>query len=150
MIAVPMLAVLMQAATPAPVPAAPGVATPMPGKLPQQALPARGCAAYLWSLQDRSLVAMATADPATLRLVVDGRVVDFPRETSTGAGGFGLATHGVYRQGGMTATLDLTFATRTDLTDGGGVPEATLTLARAGADELVLPVAGMIGCAPRS
>lgn len=148
MIAVPMLAVLMQAATP--VPAAQGVTTPMPGKLPQQALPARGCAAYLWSLQDRSLVAMATADPATLRLVIDGRVVDFPRETSTGAGGFGLPAHGVYRQGGMTATLDLTFATRTDLTDGGGVPEATLTLARAGSDELVLPVAGMIGCAPRS
>lgn len=48
------------------------------------------------------------------------------------------------------ATLDLTFATRADLTDGGGVPEATLTIARDGADVMVLPVAGMIGCAPRS
>lgn len=75
MIAVPMLAVLMQAATPA-------VTTLMPGKLPQQALPARGCAAYLWSLQDRSLVTMATADPATLRLVIDGKVVDCPRKAA--------------------------------------------------------------------
>ena len=143
MIAVPMLAVLMQAATPA-------VTTLMPGKLPQQALPARGCAAYLWSLQDRSLVTMATADPATLRLVIDGKVMDLPQESRTGPGGFGLPTHGVYRQGGVMATLDLTFATRADLTDGGGVPEATLTIARDGADVMVLPVAGMIGCAAHS
>lgn len=141
MIAVPMLAVLMQAAT---------ATTPMPGKLPQQALPERGCAAYLWSLQDRSLVTMATADPATLRLVIDGKVVDLPQESRTGPGGFGLPTRGVYRGGGVMAALDLTFATRTDLTDGGGVPEATLTIARDGADVMVLPVAGMVGCAPRS
>jgi hypothetical protein len=143
MIAVLMLAVPMQAATPA-------VTILTPGKLPQQALPARGCAAYLWSLQDRSLVTMATADPATLRLVIDGKVVDLPQESRTGPGGFGLPTHGVYRQGGVMATLDLTFATRADLTDGGGVPEATLTVARDGADMMVLPVAGMIGCAPRA
>ena len=140
MIAVPMLAVLMQAAA---------ATTPMPGKLPPQALPVRGCAAYLWSLQDRSLVTMATADPATLRLVIDDKVVDLPQESRTGPGGFGLPTRGVYRQGGVMAALDLTFATRADLTDGGGVPEATLTIARDGADVMVLPVAGMVGCAPQ-
>lgn len=126
----------------------PAAATPVPGALPQQALPAQGCAAYLWSIQDRKLVAMAPADPATLRLAIDGKVVDLARQGQTGIGGFGLPAHGVYRRGDLSVTLDLTFATRADLTDGGAVPEATLGIARDGADLLVVPVAGMIGCAP--
>lgn len=120
---------------------------PLPGALPRQALPATGCAAYLWSRDDRRLVAVATADPASLRLSLGGMVVDVARTAQSGTGGFGFAGTTTYRSGDTSATLDLTIATQADLTAGATVPEATLTIGRDGADTLVLPVAGMIGCA---
>lgn len=123
-------------------------APPVLDALGRQALPRQGCAAYLWSVADRRLVAMATADPAGLKLSIAGSAADHPRESQSGVGGFGFAETTVYRRGEVAATLEMTIATRADLADGATVPNATLTIARTGADTLVLPVAGLIGCAP--
>lgn len=122
-------------------------APPVLGALDRQALPARGCAAYLWSVTDRSFVGVAGADPASLRLKIDGKVVDLPRAAQVGQGGYGLAATSTYEGAGVAATLDLTIAPRDDLTQGALVPQATLTLRRTGADELVQPLGGLIGCA---
>jgi hypothetical protein len=128
--------------------AAPPATTPMPDALDRQALPDRGCAAYLWSVADRKLVAMAGADPARLRLALGGKPADLAQVAQVGSGEFGLGGTGDYRLGDITARLEMTVTTRPDLTDGGGVPEGTLTIARGGADQVVVPVAGLIGCAP--
>jgi hypothetical protein len=125
-------------------------ATPMPGALDRQALPLRGCAAYLWSVADRSFVGVAAAEAASLRLKLDGKVVDLPRVAQAGQGGYGLAATTTYQTDKLTATLTLTIAPRADLTAGAVVPQATLTLRRDGADELVQPVGGLIGCAAGS
>lgn len=136
------LALLAQAAAPASVPGTPLTA------IGRQALPAKGCAAYLWSLgTERALVAMAVADPAQLRLSIDGTTRDYARIGQSGEGGFGFAGMTTYRAGDVTATLDLTVATRVDLTKGASVPEATLRIERVGRDLVVVPVAGLIGCA---
>lgn len=131
---------LLQAAT---------TAVPLPDALPRQELPARGCAAFLWSREDRQLIAMATADPAGLRVSIGGKVQDLARVAQAGIGGFGFAGTTRYAAGTTSATLDLTIAARADLTQGAAVPDATLTIAREGVDTLVLPVAGLIGCAPQ-
>lgn len=110
-------------------------APPVLGALDRQALPARGCAAYLWSVTDRSFVGVAGADPASLRLKIDGKVVDLPRAAQVGQGGYGLAATSTYEGAGVAAT------------QGALVPQATLTLRRTGADELVQPLGGLIGCA---
>jgi len=126
--------------------------TPVPDALPasigRQALPARGCAAYLWSRGPTpELVAMATADPATLRLAIGGKPADYPRITASGAqAGFGLAARTEYRLGAVSATLELTLAARADLTQGAAVTDATVTIVRDGAETLVLPVGGLVGC----
>lgn len=125
-------------------------AAPTLGTLNRQALPPRGCAAYLWNVTNRSFVGMAVAEAATLRLKLDGKVVDLPRVTQLGQGGYGLATSTTYQTGTMVATLALTIAPREDLAAGAVVPQATLTLHRDGADELVQPLAGLIGCAVAS
>lgn len=125
-------------------------AVPTLGPLPRQALPPRGCAAYLWSRADRRFVAVATADPAGLRVALDGRVADAARESQAGLAGYGLGERTTYRIGDATLTLDMTVSPRADLTDGAAVPDATLTVARAGGDAAVLPVAGLIGCAPQA
>ena len=134
-----LLALLLQAGTAPTLP-------PMLGAIGKQELPAAGCAAYLWSAADRKLVAMASADPARLRLALDGKTVDLPRLGQHGDGGFGLAATTDYRGGDVAATLDLTIASRGDLKDGATVPQATLRIEQPGRDVLILPLGGLIGC----
>ena len=115
------------------------------GAIGPQQLPATGCAAYLWSTgEPRRLVAMA--EPARLRLQLDGRTVDLARSGAEGVAGLGLARSTVYTGQGMNVTLDLTVVERADLTQGGLAPEATLTVQPAGGDATVTPLAGMVGC----
>jgi hypothetical protein len=141
-IAVILSALLLTQA--APPPSADGL--PL-GALPRQSLPPHGCAAFLWSTgAARKLVAMVSADPAQVRLSIDGAVTDLPRDSQRGAVGFGFAETAEYRGGTTTATLVMSVKTRVDLKDGAAVPEATLRLDREGKDSVVLPVAGMIGC----
>lgn len=120
---------------------------PSLGALPQQSLPGKGCAAYLWSVADRRFVAMASAEPAFLRILLDGTTVDLPRASASGAGDYGLAGNAGYAAGEVSVTLDMTVARRADLSAGAAVPSGTLTIARSGQDSLVVPVAGLIGCA---
>jgi hypothetical protein len=120
----------------------------LPGAIGRQALPTKGCAAYLWSRGPTPvLVAMAVADPASARLAIGGTAKDFARVTASGGeAGFGFAKLTEYRLGDVTATIDLTIATRPDLTGGGVVTDATLTVMRGGGDTLVVPIGGLIGC----
>lgn len=117
------------------------------GPIGQQALPARGCAVYLWSPVTRALVAMASADPGTLRIALDGAApADLARVDEASVEAFGFAAQTRYRRGDTAVTLDQTVNPRSDLTQGAMVPQATLTIDRAGHDSVVLPVAGIIGC----
>ena len=121
------------------------IASPV-GAIGQQSLPAKGCAAYLWNASDRQLVAMATADPAQLRLSLDGKVQDFARVSQSGQGPTGLGSAAEYRGGDVVARLDMTVEAKESLTQGAQVPDGLLRIDRAGHDSVVLPVAGLIGC----
>lgn len=118
------------------------------GALPRQQLPAHGCAAYLWSAGgSRQLVAMAGADPALLRVSLGGTPTDLVRTAESGGGTLGLSADTEYAGTGVTATLQMQIVTREALTGGAQVPEGTLQIDRPGQDTIVLPVAGLIGCA---
>lgn len=122
------------------------------GAIPRQSLPARGCAAYLWTVPAaggmRALVAMAQADPARLRLSLGGTIVDLDRSAQVGAGGFGFSETGEYGGGSVSAKLTMKIETRASVVAGAVVPEGVLQIDRAGQDSVVVPVAGLIGCAP--
>lgn len=120
------------------------------GVLSRQALPAKGCAAYLFTTgQTRALAAMAIADPASLRLVLDGKTIDLSHAgASDVAGGtLGFAPRTDYRADGVSVSLTMTVARRNDLRDGAIVSDATLMLERSGMDSVIVPLAGLIGCA---
>lgn len=119
------------------------------GAIGQQSLPATGCAAYLWSAAgDRQLVAMAVANPAHIRLALAGAApADLARTTEQGAPALGFAQSTEYKAGDVTATLDMTIETRPDLAAGATVPRGALRIDRAGQDSVVVPIAGLIGCA---
>ncbi|WP_034159839.1 hypothetical protein [Sphingomonas sp. ERG5] len=155
MIAIALLMLLAadKAKPAAPPPPPPASIDGLPiGGIARQDLPASGCAAYLWSVgQTRTLVAMASADPASVRLSIEGRQIDVPRTGQQGggqqdAGGFGFSDVTEYEGDGVKAVLDMTITTRGDLKDGATVPEATLRIERAGKDSIILPVMGLIGC----
>ena len=138
-----LLSVAVQVA-PAPTPAQ----GPVPlGPIGKQTLPARGCAAYLWSVADRQLVAMAGADPARLRIAIDGKTLDYARASQNGAGGYGFGKVNVYSGADITATLDMTVVERPELTSGAMIPDATIRIDRTGRDTVIVPVAGLVGCA---
>lgn len=140
-----MILALQAAPSTAPVP----ITAPALGAIGQQALPAAGCAAFLWSSAgDRTLVAMATANPAHIRLAIDGAApADLQWTSGEGSASFGFAGRGTYKAGDTSATLDMTVTARADLTAGAVVPQGVLTVERPGRDTLVLPVAGLVGCA---
>jgi len=115
--------------------------------LPKQQLPAKGCAAFLWTLSGtQPMIAMASADPAQIRLSLAGTITDLPRISQQDDAGFGFSNSATYGSGDVTATLDMKVMARGDLKDGALVPEGTLRLDRKGQDGVVLPVVGMIGC----
>lgn len=116
--------------------------------LPPQRLPAKGCAAFLWTrTPSMALVAMATTDPAALRLTVDGKVVDLPISAQNGIGGLGYSQVTEYRGAGTTATLQVVVKTDASTPKSGSISDATLRIDRTGRASVVIPVAGAIGCA---
>ena len=129
--------------------AAPATAADALQPIGRQQLPAKGCAAFLWSVADRQLVAMAQGDPTLLRIAPGGRTLDLPRDASAAAvaGEFGLPATGIYRAGDLTITTDLQIVRDPALTGGAKVPSGSLRIDRAGRDSVVMPVAGLIGCA---
>jgi hypothetical protein len=116
--------------------------------LPQQQLPAKGCAAFLWTrTASLALVAMATTDPASLRLAIDGKVADYPISAQNGIGGLGFSQVTEFKDHGVTATLQMTVTTDNNAPKNGSISDATLRIDRPGRDDLVVPLAGVIGCA---
>lgn len=126
--------------------AAPPTAATGLGTLPRQQLPGRGCAAYLWTVQDQRFVAMV--EPTRLRLSLDGKVVDLAATQADDGGALGLASTTRFTGNGVAATLAMTIAQRETLRDGAIVSDASLSLMRDGQDEVVVPVGGLIGCTP--
>ena len=116
------------------------------GTLAPQQLPQAGCAAYLWSVSARELVAMAPAG-GPLRVQLDGKPLDLPRTNASGDVALGLPASAGFAGGGITATLDMTVMPDPALAGGARVPSGLLTVTQAGKDQLVVPVAGLVGCA---
>ncbi|MGP7796129.1 hypothetical protein [Sphingomonas sp. CLY1604] len=120
--------------------------SPVLGPIGRQELPAKGCAAYLWSAADRQLVAMATADPGTLRLSLGGKTVDLARVAIEGPARLGFPASADYRGGAVSAHLTLEVMQQEGLTAGARVPSGALQIDRPGEDGIVVPVAGLVGC----
>jgi hypothetical protein len=118
------------------------------GAIPKQDMPAKGCAAFLWTRgPSQAMIAMAVAEPAKIRLTIDGKVQDFAMSAQDGTGGYGFSHTTEYKGGDVTATLDMTIAGETSLANGARIGDATLRIERPGRDTVVVPAGGLIGCA---
>ena len=68
-----------------------------------------------------------------------------PRRTATARSASRGTTS--YAGGDVTATLEMTIVTDSNLTQGARISDAVLRVARPGGDMIVVPVAGLVGCA---
>jgi hypothetical protein len=117
--------------------------------LPPQELPRSGCAAYLFTTgATRVFAAMAThgASAETLTLALNGKTVALARGATQGSTGRGFPASASYAGEGVSASLSMTVADRSDLLQGAAVTDASLTVERAGADGVVVPMAGLVAC----
>jgi hypothetical protein len=90
---------------------------------------------------------MASVDRATLRVSVGGKTLDLARSAVSGTAPLGFAASTEYRGEGMSARLTMDVVQQEGLTAGARVPSGALQIDRPGADGVVVPVAGLIGCA---
>lgn len=146
-----MIALLLALLADPPAPPQPASIDGLPiGALAAQSLPARGCAAYLFSTgATRTLAAMATADPGSIRLVLDGAVADYPRVGQSGTANLGFAPVSEYRLGDVTVRLEMAVSRRAGLADGALISSAMLRIDRGAKDGIIMPLGGLIGCAKK-
>lgn len=76
-----------------------------------------------------------------------GKTVDLARSAVSGTAPLGFAASTEYRGEGMSARLTMDVVQQEGLTAGARVPSGALQIDRPGADGVVVPVAGLIGCA---
>lgn len=121
-------------------------ATPAPplGELPQQELAAGQCALFLWDRASGKRIAMLIPSPPSLRALIDGRIIDLPREAADGSAVMGFAPNSRYRSANRSYDVRLTILPAT--TGGAVVRDGSLTITEADGSALVLPVAGLAGC----
>lgn len=143
------LAFAQAAAAPAVPPAIDDPALPL-RILPPQELPATGCALFLWQQgPERRLLMMARTDNGTARVALETGPLDL---RATAAGGpivLGFAQSARFSDGRTTLDWGLAIEQRADIADGGVVSGGMLTVTRAGHDQAVIPVTGIVGCRPQ-
>lgn len=140
-----VIAALIAAQVAAAQPSTPPAALPAQlGELPPQELPAGQCALFLWDRASGKRMAMMTANPAILRLVIDGRSTDLPRAAAEGTAVMGFAPITRYRSANRSYDVRLTILPAS--TGGAVVRDGSLAITESDGTSMVLPVAGLAGC----
>jgi hypothetical protein len=117
--------------------------------LPTQTLAGGQCALFLWArTTPPRRVFMASQDPAVARIRIDGRSLDLPRAGAEGESAYGHAPVQRYEGQGITLTVRIEMDARSGLIGGAVVPSGSLEYRDAKGWEIIIPVAGMVGCQP--
>ncbi|WP_439532477.1 hypothetical protein [Polymorphobacter sp.] len=119
-------------------------------ELPPQRLGRGDCALVLWEQATRQRVAMVArsgAEAPTMRLKIDGTETRLPVQSGTTAGEpvMGFTPTAGFAGGAVQASHDIVI----DVGPGGrtaAVRSGVLTVRLADGTDLVMPVAGLIGC----
>ncbi|MBX3479206.1 MAG: hypothetical protein KF842_02320 [Caulobacter sp.] len=118
-------------------------------ELPPQELAAGQCALFLWArTSPPRRFLMATQNPASARVSLDGRTLDLPLSAWDGEAVYGVHETQTFAGEGVTLTVRFTAEERKGLVGGLVVPSASVEYRDAAGWETVIPAAGMIACQP--
>lgn len=117
------------------------------GKLPAQPLLQKGCGLFLWaSLPERTLVFYTDSEKETALMTLDNRQTSLHRENVSGLTYAGLAGDQTFAGPDLNVKLSFTAEQTKGFTNGAIVRQATLRLRDQKGWEVIMPVAGLIGC----
>lgn len=113
-------------------------------ELPPQEMANGSCAMFLWERSTRRRVLMATAQPATVKVIHNGKATLLAQASAENAPVLGFTPIARYAGEAFSIGLDLTI----DANEAGNaiVRDGTLTYTAADGAAVVAPVAGIIGC----
>lgn len=118
-------------------------------ELPPQELAPGQCALFLWARTTPARrFLMATQNPASARVSLDGRTLDVPLTAWDGEAVYGLHEIQTFSGDGITLTVRFSAEERKGLVGGLVAPNATVEYRDAAGWETVIPAAGMIACQP--
>lgn len=118
-------------------------------ELPPQKLAPGQCALFLWARTTPARrFLMATQNPASARVSLDGRTLDVPLTAWDGEAFYGVHDTQTFTGDGITLTVRFTAEARKGLVGGLVVPSASVEYRDAAGWETVIPAAGMIACQP--
>lgn len=117
------------------------------GELPAQPLIEKGCGLFLWaSLPERKLVFYTDTETSTALMSLDNIQTALPKEQASGLSYVGIPGEQTFKGSGLSVKLNFTAQQTKGFTGGAIVRQATLRLKDAEGWEVVIPVAGLIGC----
>ena len=118
-------------------------------ELPPQELASGQCVLFLWARTSPARrFLMATQNPASARVSLNGRTMDLPLTEWDGESAYGLHEVQVFSGEGITLTVRFTAEARKGLVGGMVAPEASVEYRDAAGWETVIPAAGMLACQP--
>lgn len=117
------------------------------GTLPPQSLNVGECGLFLWArTADRKLVLFSKAQDQSALMQINEQTRRLAQTDQRGQAVFGLNTYQTFEADPLTVTVNFFAEAREGLTSGAIVPEGTMRLQTKDGWEIVLPVAGLIGC----
>ncbi|UTW56519.1 hypothetical protein [Kordiimonas sp. SCSIO 12610] len=117
------------------------------GELPAQPLIEKGCGLFLWaSLPERKLVFYTDTENQTALMSLDNLQTRLSNNQASGLSYLGIAGDQAFSGSGLNVRLSFTAQQTKGFTGGAIVRQATLRLKDNEGWEVVMPVAGLIGC----
>jgi|GEM_PF-1676574 len=118
-------------------------------EIPPQELASGQCALFLWARTSPARrFLMATQNPASARVSLNGKTLDLPLTEWDGDSVYGLYEVQVFSGEGITLTVRFTAEARKGLVGGLVAPEASVEYRDAAGWETVIPAAGILACQP--
>lgn len=122
---------------------------PSVGRLEPRRLDANECGLFLWERSNEpKLVLFSSNDAATAQMQINGREVSLGRISSDGVRFAGQFTEQTFRsqRGDLVANVSITQGEA--ISGGERVPSGTIRLTQNEGWEVVVSVAGLVGCQP--
>jgi len=115
--------------------------------LPRQTIEEGSCGLFLWAnTQEKTLIFYASNKEVQGHVMLNGQQTKLPRLGAYGNNLFGLFSEQSYKSDALEVSISYRAEIKEGLNEGALIKDASMRVIDAAGWEMVLPVAGLIGC----